>query len=178
MSAQGAPSDYEQELLKMLESREKRATQDKWLALAQAGMALMSSKAPTFGEALGEAGQAGLGALREGQSTSEADRLALLGQLEQSRMGREELALRRQAAAARAAGGGDGLRAKDYITLLMNAEKAAREEAATLAPTGVPAPQSAAQYEDAIARANALRAQYGTLLGVPVAGTMAPERLK
>jgi hypothetical protein len=178
MAAQGAPSDYEQELLKMLESREKRATQDKWLALAQAGMALMSSKAPTFGEALGEAGEAGLGALREGQSSSEADRLALLGQLEQSRMGREELALRRQAAAARAAGGGDGLRAKDYITLLMNAEKAAREEAATLAPTGVPAPQSAAQYEDAIARANALRAQYGTLLGVPVAGTMAPERLK
>ena len=90
----------------MLESREKRATQDKWLALAQAGMALMSSKSPTFGGALGEAGEAGLGALREGQSSSEADRLALLGQLEQSRMGREKMALDRQALAARAASGG------------------------------------------------------------------------
>ena len=99
--AAGAPSDYEQELLNMLQAREKRAEQDKWLALAQAGMALMSSNQPTFGGALGEAGQAGLGALREGQSTSEADRLALLGQLEQSRLSREELAIKRQAASAR-----------------------------------------------------------------------------
>ena len=175
--AKSAPSDFEQELLNMLAAREKRAVQDKWLALAQAGMALMSSKAPTFGEALGEAGAAGLGALREGQSGAEADRLALLGQLEQSRMGREELAIRRQAAAARGSGS-DGLRAKDYITLLMNAEKAAREEATALAPTGVPAPAVASQYEDAVARANALRAQYGTLLGVPVGGSIAPERLK
>jgi hypothetical protein len=163
----------------MLAAREKRATQDKWLALAQAGMALMSSSQPTFGGALGEAGAAGLGALREGQSGAEADRLALLGQIEQSRMGREELALRRQAAAARGAGGSsDALRSKDYITLLMAAEKAAREEAASLAPAGVPAPAAAAQYEDAVARANALRAQYGQLLGVPVGGSMAPERLK
>ena len=109
MAAQGAPSDYEQELLKMLESREKRATQDKWLALAQAGMALMSSTAPTFGQALGEAGQAGIGALREVAPSAEADRVALLGQLEQSRMGREKLALERQALAARsAARGGAG----------------------------------------------------------------------
>lgn len=92
----------------MLDAREKRATQDKWLALAQAGMALMSSKAPTFGEALGEAGAAGLGALREGQSGAEADRLALLGQIEQSRMGRAKLDLDRQALAARSAARGSG----------------------------------------------------------------------
>ena len=99
----GAPSDYEQELLNMLQSREKRATQDKWLALAQAGLSLMSSKNPTFGGALGEAGATGLGALREGQSTAEADRVALLGQIEQSRMGRAKLGLERQALAARSA---------------------------------------------------------------------------
>jgi len=87
----------------MLQSREKRATQDKWLALAQAGLSLMSSKNPTFGGALGEAGATGLGALREGQSTAEADRVALLGQIEQSRMGREKLGLERQALAARSA---------------------------------------------------------------------------
>lgn len=38
---------------------------DKWLALAQAGMALMSSREPTLMGALGEAGLAGLGAQRE-----------------------------------------------------------------------------------------------------------------
>ncbi len=90
-------------MLNMLQSREKRATQDKWLALAQAGLSLMSSKNPTFGGALGEAGATGLGALREGQSTAEADRVALLGQIEQSRMGRAKLDLERQALAARSA---------------------------------------------------------------------------
>jgi hypothetical protein len=85
----------------MLAAREKRATQDKWLALAQAGMQLMSSNQPTFGGALGEAGSAGLAALREVAPSAEADRLALLGQLEQSR-------LARQAMAARAVGGGGG----------------------------------------------------------------------
>lgn len=99
-----APSDFEQELMTMLAAREKRATQDKFLALAQAGMALMSSTQPTFGGALGEAGAAGLGALREGQRGAEADRLALLGQIEQSRIGRERLDLERQALAARLAG--------------------------------------------------------------------------
>ena len=181
MAAQGAgsPSNFEQELLNMLGAREKRATQDKWLALAQAGMALMSSKDPTFGGALGEAGAVGLGALREGQSGAEADRLALLGQIEQSRMGREKLDLERQALAARRAGGGSGdMRSKDYITLLMAAEKAAREEAASLAPMGVPAPAAAGQYEEAMARANTLRAQYGALLGVPVGSSVEPERLK
>ena len=89
----------------MLAAREKRAEQDKWLALAQVGMQLMSSTQPTFGGALGEAGAAGLGALREGQAGSEADRLGLLSAIEQSRMGREKLDLERQALAARSAAG-------------------------------------------------------------------------
>jgi hypothetical protein len=38
--------------------------QDKWLALAQAGLALMSSQQPTIGGAIGEAGLAGITALR------------------------------------------------------------------------------------------------------------------
>lgn len=90
----------------MLAAREKRAEQDKWLALAQVGMQLMSSTQPTFGGALGEAGAAGLGALREGQAGSEADRLGLLSAIEQSRMGREKMDLERQALAARSAAGG------------------------------------------------------------------------
>jgi hypothetical protein len=117
----GAQSDFQQELQQMLESREKRAQQDKWLALAQAGMALMSSKDPTFGGALGEAGQAGLGALRESQTTSEGDRLALLSEMEQSRMGEAQLELQRQAAAARAAGGGGGGRDRAITVGLVSA---------------------------------------------------------
>ena len=129
----GAPSDYEQELLNMLQSREKRATQDKWLALAQAGLSLMSSKNPTFGGALGEAGATGLGALREGQSTAEADRVALLGQIEQSRMGREKLGLERQALAARSAAAGrdKGIPAT-VITPLFNQLEQAQERLASL----------------------------------------------
>jgi hypothetical protein len=38
--------------------------QDKWLALAQAGLSLMSSQQPTIGGAIGEAGLAGITALR------------------------------------------------------------------------------------------------------------------
>ena len=48
---------------------DKDRDSDKWLALAQAGMALMSSTNPTMMGALGEAGTAGLKALRG----SEAD---------------------------------------------------------------------------------------------------------
>ena len=39
--------------------------QDKWLALAQFGLGLMSSREPTLGGAIGEAGQTALGQLRE-----------------------------------------------------------------------------------------------------------------
>ena len=128
----GAPSDYEQEMLNMLQSREKRATQDKWLALAQAGLSLMSSKKPTFGGALGEAGATGLGALREGQSTAEADRVALLGQIEQSRMGRAKLDLERQALAARSAAGRDKGIPATVITPLFNQLEQAQERLASL----------------------------------------------
>ena len=59
--------------------------QDKWLALAQAGLALMSSQQPTIGGAIGEAGLAGITALRTARGErderiaaqqSRADRLA------------------------------------------------------------------------------------------------------
>ena len=59
--------------------------QDKWLALAQFGLSLMSSQAPTFGQALGEAGSTGIAALRQARedrqdrieaAQTRADRLA------------------------------------------------------------------------------------------------------
>lgn len=46
--------------------------QDKWLALAQFGLNLMASKQPTIGGAIGEAGLAGITALREARSERDA----------------------------------------------------------------------------------------------------------
>jgi hypothetical protein len=48
-------------------ARGAAADADKWLALAQFGLGLMSSQQPTLGGAIGEAGTAALGQLRESQ---------------------------------------------------------------------------------------------------------------
>jgi hypothetical protein len=93
----GAMSPYESELMNMLKSKEKQAEQDKWMSLAKAGLAMMSSKSPNFGVAFGEGAAAGLEDYQAQKSQYETDRLALLGGVEKSRLGRE--------AAARAAQG-------------------------------------------------------------------------
>jgi len=62
-------SDLMSEIDELRAKLDKDRDSDKWLALAQAGMALMSSTNPTMMGALGEAGTAGLKALRG----SEAD---------------------------------------------------------------------------------------------------------
>ena len=99
-------TSYEQELMDALARREKAATQDKWLSLAQVGLNLMSSTNPTFGGALGEAGLAGVQAAQGARDQYEKDRLDLTGALEQSRMSRAKAA----ADAAKGAGGSsDGL---------------------------------------------------------------------
>lgn len=77
-SSSAPMSSYEQELVDAIKRAEKRAEQDKWLALAQAGMALMASKQPTLGGALGEAGMTGLGAFRESRDAAEAEKMKLL----------------------------------------------------------------------------------------------------
>ena len=71
-------SALESEIANMLEDNKKRAEQDKWLALANAGLALMSSANPTIGGAIGEAGQAGLTSLRESHDQYNEDKLSLL----------------------------------------------------------------------------------------------------
>jgi len=94
-------TSYEQELMDALTRREQAATQDKWLALAQVGLNLMSSTQPTLGGAIGEAGLAGVQAAQGARDQYEKDRLDLTGALEQSRMARAAAA----AAAARGAAG-------------------------------------------------------------------------
>jgi len=78
--------------MSMLQKREKAAEQDKWLALAQVGLNLMSSTQPTLGGALGEAGLKGVEAARSARDQYDKDRLALLGALEQSRAARAKAA--------------------------------------------------------------------------------------
>ena len=57
----------ESEIMKMQKELQRGREQDKWLAIAQAGLALMSSKEPTLLGAAGEAGISGLTAFREAQ---------------------------------------------------------------------------------------------------------------
>jgi len=69
---------------------EKSLEQDKWLSLAKFGMALMASRQPTMGGAIGEAG------------------LAATADFQQAKKNFEEAKMARQALAARKAGGGGG----------------------------------------------------------------------
>ena len=79
-SASGATS-YEQELMNAMQRAERRAQQDKWLALAQVGLGLMSSTQPTLGGALGEAGLAGLQSYQGARDEYETERLGLSKEL-------------------------------------------------------------------------------------------------
>jgi hypothetical protein len=79
-SASGATS-YEQELINAMQRAERRAEQDKWLALAQVGLGLMSSTQPTIGGALGEAGLAGLQSYQGARDEYETERLGLSKEL-------------------------------------------------------------------------------------------------
>lgn len=86
---------YISELESALTRAERTKEQDKWLALAQAGLALMASDQPTLGGAIGEAGQVGIEAFRGARDTYEESRMSIL----------EAIAAQR-AAAAKAAGRG------------------------------------------------------------------------
>jgi hypothetical protein len=78
-------------------NEDRMLQQDKWLALARFGAALASSRAPTFGQAVGEAGQVGLDALSQARQD-------FLGRKEAA----DKMALARATLAARTAGRGGG----------------------------------------------------------------------
>lgn len=94
----GKQSTYEQMLADAMANADKKAKQDKWLALAQAGMALMSSNQSTLGGALGEAGTAGIAALQNARDTAEKTKLDLAQ--EQYNIEERKAALARAAASA------------------------------------------------------------------------------
>ena len=69
----------------LIADREKDREADKWMALAQTGLALMASDNPTLGGAIGEAGLVGVGAMKEAKSQYDKDMLELLGIQEEMR---------------------------------------------------------------------------------------------
>ena len=66
ISADDLPiSSLEQQIIDLQDKLEKNREQDKYLALAQAGLAIMASDSPTLAGAIGEGGVDGLKAFRE-----------------------------------------------------------------------------------------------------------------
>jgi hypothetical protein len=163
----GRTSSYEQMLMDTLASREKAATQDKWLALAQVGLNMMSSRSPTLLGAIGESGLKGVEAARAARDQYDKDKLDILGAIEQSR-------LARAAAAARAASG--GITAYQAAQLARNDRKDLFDELSTIqtaistmAPTGVPLnPEDMGEVEQLKAYAKQLTNQ---LFGASAADT-------
>ena len=64
-------SSLEKQILDLMERRTKNAEADKWLALAQAGLAIMGSDKPTLGGAIGEGGLVGLQAMADANARYE-----------------------------------------------------------------------------------------------------------
>ena len=61
------PLTLDEQLTSMQEDLKKSREQDKWLAIAQAGLSIMASDKPTLGGAIGEGAGAGLQAYRDAQ---------------------------------------------------------------------------------------------------------------
>ena len=121
----GGMSSYEEELMNILKSREASRDQDKWLALAEAGLAMMASKDPNFGVAAGEAGLRAAQTYRQSRDQYDNDRLAIMKELEAARLARATLAARR-------AGSSTGLTPYQQITVAQNQREAALKEYETM----------------------------------------------
>lgn len=171
-----AMSSIEERIAKMLDEREKGVESDKWMALAQAGMALMSSKSPTLGGAIGEAGLAGIGALKKGKAQYDKDVLSLLG-MQQKIDAAKDLSAYRQAtldAAAKKAALPKGLSASEKNKFLGEAgdlfEKIQELEAIIGSGSEVinnlPYPLSEERIAALTAQRNALQSQYNKYIGL------------
>jgi hypothetical protein len=160
----GGVSSYEQQLMDALASREKAATQDKWLALAQVGLNMMSSTNPTLLGAVGEAGLKGVEAARSARDQYDKDKLELQGAIEQSRMARA-------AAAARSAGGAGRKAIPEGVLDIYDTEIEALSAAAS-DPTTEPAQklEAAKRLEGVIARRDQLVNIYFSQFGIDTSG--------
>lgn len=128
--------------------------QDRWLALARFGLGLMSSREPTLGGAIGEAGAGALDYMT-GARESMLDR----------RMQERELALQEQALALRAAGD-TGPNLNQMIQRLQDQQE--------LLGTQLLTAETEAQRVATQERLNAIQTQLDALLGLPAVETTTP----
>lgn len=94
--AASKPSTYEQMLIDAAANADKKAKQDKWMALAQMGLSMMSSQSPTLLGAVGEAGAASLPMYQQARDTADTSKF-------EAAKGLYALQAQRAAAAAAAA---------------------------------------------------------------------------
>jgi hypothetical protein len=157
----GRYSDYQQQLIDMLDSRKDEAKSDKWMALAQAGMALMQGGTGSFGGDLGKAGQTGLAALQESNKSARQDRFSVLKTLADIDATNRSLQIQAQAASQKGT-----LDPKDYVTMYQATAKEAMDTMTKLAPMGTPTPGTADLYENARAAYEDSMVMIRKLLGI------------
>jgi hypothetical protein len=157
----GRYSDYQQQLIDMLDSRKDEAKSDKWMALAQAGMALMQGGTGSFGGDLGKAGQTGLAALQESNKSARQDRFSVLKTLADIDATNRGLQIQAQAASQKGT-----LNPKDYVTMYQATAEEAMDTMTKLAPMGTPTPGTADLYENARAAYEDSMVMIRKLLGI------------
>jgi hypothetical protein len=157
----GRYSDYQQQLIDMLDSRKDEAKSDKWMALAQAGMSLMQGGTGSFGGDLGKAGQTGLAALQESNKSARQDRFGVLKTLADIDATNRSLQIQAQAASQKGI-----LNPKDYVTMYQATAEEAMDTMDKLAPNGTPLPGAADLYENARAMYDESMVNIRKLLGM------------
>ena len=108
------PSDYEQALMDALANADKKAKQDKWMALAQMGLSMMSSQQPNFLASVGEAGTNAIPAFQKARDTADDTKLGLnkgLYDIAQQRQARNDALAAAAAKADAKSSGGFGISA-------------------------------------------------------------------
>jgi hypothetical protein len=157
----GRYSDYQQQLIDMLDSRKDEAKSDKWMALAQAGMALMQGGTGSFGGDLGKAGQTGLAALQESNKSARQDRFGVLKTLADIDATNRSLQIQAQAASQKGI-----LNPKDYVTMYQATAEEAMDAMDKLSINGTPLPGAADLYENARAMYDESMVNIRKLLGM------------
>lgn len=168
----GRYSDYQQQLIDMLDGRKDEAKSDKWMALAQAGMALMQGGTGSFGGDLGKAGQTGLAALQESNKSARQDRFGVLKTLADIDATNRSLQIQAQAASQKGI-----LNPSAYISGYQKIIDQSQEIMDNLTIGGnAPAPGIASdQYEAALARRQAAQEELQRIL--PLSGAGANNKL-
>ena len=164
--AASKPSTYEQMLIDAAANADKKAKQDKWMALAQMGLSMMSSQSPTLLGAVGEAGAASLPMYQQARDTADTTKM-------EAAKGLYALQAQRAAAAAAAAQANAPARPKPIDVGALSAFdpriKALSEQLAMM-PDGDAKMQVADQLDQLLANAQITFQAYMAQRGVDLSG--------